>query len=209
MKRFMLMIVALSLPVILLSQIRAVTENGDEVLLYDDGTWTYAGETDSDSLLIPMNPDVFSKPSGASFLLKSNRIGMGFWLDPKKWSFKKAENNADAEYELVRKDEDLFAMVITEKIEIPVETLCRIAESNARGVAPDLEVTHREYRMVNGIKVVTLIMNGTTQGIKFSYYGYYFSHSGGTVQFVVYTSTNLFEEYRIEIEDLLNGMVAL
>ena len=71
------------------------------------------------------------------------------------------------------------------------------------------EITKEEYRIVNGAKVLLLQMNGTMQGIKFSYYGYYFSNSNGTVQFVTYTSTNLITSYLPKIELLLNGIVEL
>lgn len=60
-----------------------------------------------------------------------------------------------------------------------------------------------------GVKVLLLQMNGTMQGIRFSYYGYYFSNSNGTVQFVTYTSTNLITSYLPKIELLLNGIVEL
>jgi len=50
-------------------------------------------------------------------------------------------------------------------------------------------------------------MNGTMQGIKVSYYGYYFSNNNGTLQFLTYTSQNLLSDYIDEIEDLLNGFI--
>ena len=100
-------------------------------------------------------------------------------------------------------------MIISEKMEIPLETLKSIALNNGRKAAPDLKITKEEYRIVNGAKVLLLQMNGTMQGIKFSYYGYYFSNSNGTVQFVTYTSTNLITSYLPKIELLLNGIVEL
>ncbi len=64
-----------------------------------------------------------------------------------------------------------------------------------------------EYRMVNGIKVLMLQMEGTTQGIKFTYLGYYYSNSNGSVQFVTYTSQSLFAKFKAQSEELLNGIV--
>ena len=98
-------------------------------------------------------------------------------------------------------------MIISEKFEIPLETLKSIALETARSAAPDLKIVKEEYRIVNGIKVLLLQMNGTMQGIKFSYYGYYFSNTNGTVQFIAYTSQNLLDGYRKECDILLNGFV--
>jgi hypothetical protein len=50
-------------------------------------------------------------------------------------------------------------------------------------------------------------MQGTIDGIDFTYLGYYMSTPAGSTQWMVYTSTNLMNEYRDEIETLLNGLV--
>ena len=47
-------------------------------------------------------------------------------------------------------------------------------------------------------------MDGTIQGIKFSYFGYYYSDKSGSTQLLVYTASNLADKYKIEIENFLN-----
>ena len=98
-------------------------------------------------------------------------------------------------------------MIITEKTEIPLEALKEIAVKNARDAAPDIDVAEEEYRMVNNKKVLCLQMNGTIKGIQFSYFGYYYSSPNGTIQFLTYTSKNLFLNSRNEMQELLNGLV--
>jgi hypothetical protein len=100
-------------------------------------------------------------------------------------------------------------MIITEKVEIPLETLKLIALENGKAAASDLKIVKEEYRTVNGLKVLLLQLNGTMQGIKFSYYGYYFSSPNGTVQFITYTSQKLLDSYEPESEKLLNGFVEI
>jgi len=191
------------------AQKKAVTENGDEVFLYEDGTWKYKNEKEIKANETLLNPKKIKKNEDATFLLKSNKLNIGVWLNPKKWSFKKADTNTEAEYEFQLKDGDLYGMAITEKVEIPLETLKYIALENGRGAAPDLKIIHEEYRMVNGVKVFMMQMNGKMQGIKFSYYGYYFSSEKGTIQLITYTSQNLLKEYMKDCEELLNGFVEL
>lgn len=191
------------------AQQKAVTEAGEEVILFVDGTWKYQNEDYVKEREIPTNSKKFKKDDKSTFLLKSNKLNVGFWLNPKLWSFKKATDNPEAEFELKLKEGDLYGMVIAEKIQIPIETLKSIAVQNGKGVAPDLEIIKEEYRTVNGLKVLLLQMNGTMQGIKFSYYGYYFSNDSGTVQFVTYTAQNLMDSYIADSENLLNGIVEL
>lgn len=191
-------------------QTKAVTENGDEVLLYDDGTWKRAdGGSDLEETPIKTNPSTFTKAGSSSFLLKSSKFNVGFWLNSKKWKFEKGKSNDDAEYELQLKNGDLYAMIIAEGMQIPLETLKKIAIENGRAAAPDLAIENEEYRTVNGIKVLHLQMTGSMQGMKFFYYGYYYSNANGTVQFITYSSQNLLKTYQADAEELLNGLVEL
>lgn len=192
------------------AQKKAITETGQEVILNDDGTWNYLNSEDEEpSLKISLNSEEFNKSEDSNFLLKSKKNNIGFWLNSKKWEFKKAESNPDAEYELQRRGEDLYGLILTEKIEVPLENLRNIALENGKDVAPDLQIVKEEYRIVNGQKILLLQMNGTMQGIKISYYNYYFSNSNGSTQFMTYTSQNLLNSYLKDCEELLNGLVKL
>ena len=59
--------------------------------------------------------------------------------------------------------------------------------------------------MVNGKKIFFMQMNGSIEGMKFTYLGYYYSSEGGTIQFISYTTQNLLEEYKNDMFELLNG----
>jgi hypothetical protein len=196
----------LSIPT--LAQQRAISDTGEEVILHEDGTWSYA-DRDKEEVEIQTNRKKFTKPKKSSFLLKSKKLDIGVWLNPEIWSFTGETENGEAEYEFQLKDGDLYGMLISEKVPIPLETLKSIALENAQSVAPDIRSIKEEYRIVNGKKVLLLQMNGTTQGIKFSYYGYYYSDENGTVQLVTYTSQNLIDEYLPISEELLNGFVGV
>lgn len=209
MKKITLLLVCLLSITISQAQKKAVTETGEEIIIFEDGTWEYQDKESEKETEIPTNSKKFKKTDASTFLLKSSKIKLGFWLNPKEWTFKKSVENPDAEYEFKFKKDDLYAMVITEKFEIPLKQLKTIALENGRSIAPDLKIVKEEYRMVNGIKVMLLQMNGTMQGIKVSYYGYYYSNESGTVQFITYTSQNLIDVLKVESEKLLNGIVEL
>ncbi len=189
------------------AQIKAITENGEEVVLFQNGQWEYTTSNEVVEEEILMNPVKFTRPTTSTFLLKSTKLNVGTYLDSKKWTIEKGKGDDAFEYQLTLNQGDLYAMMITEQVEIPLESLKEIALDNARDVAPDVYVVKEEYRMVNGLRVLMLQMNGTLSGIKFSYYGYYFSSEKGTIQFIGYTSQNLLAKYQKTMEDLLNGLV--
>lgn len=189
------------------AQQKAITEEGKEVILFENGRWKYADIFDNDvKEEIPVNSKNLLKDEKSTFLLKSTKNKIGYWINTKKWTFKKGQNNENAEYDLQFKEGDAYGMIISEAIQIPLETLKTIAIDNAKKAAPDVVVTKQEYRYVNGLKVLHMELEGTIKGIDFAYIGYYYSNSSGTTQFVCYTSQNLKEKYRQEILTLLNGI---
>ena len=188
----------------LYSQTNAITEFGDNIILYDNGTWEFKeirslSETRK-------NPKTFNKPNASSFLLKSKKANIGIWLNNKKWGFEKATNNVDAEYEFNFKNGDVYAMAIIEEVEIPLETLSSIALETLIEASPNARIINKEYRNVNGLEVLFMRMDGTIEGIDFSYFGYYFSNKSGTIQLITYSSKNVIDKYKNQCEEFLNGI---
>ena len=116
--------------------------------------------------------------------------------------------NPEADIALQLINGDAYAMVIYEELEIPIEHLSQIAIDNAVNVAPDIKMIDREYRVVNGDTLIWMRMDGTTQGMKISYYSYYFSNTKGSVQFHTFTGQNLIDKYKKEIDNVLNGFIS-
>ncbi len=187
------------------AQMNAVTENGEQVILHKNNTWKYLNDSLNTSIEVLKSDKLFLKNKKSSFLVKSSKTNIGIWINPKNWNFTKAKPDAASEFSFKNKKLDIYGMLLTEKTEIPVESLIDIAYENALKVAPDVKITEKEYRTVNGLEVIMMKMKGTIQGIKFIYYGYYYSNSEGAFQFITYTSQNLFNEYENDMINLLNG----
>jgi len=191
------------------AQQKAVTDKGIEVVLYDDGTWKYVYESENVKQEIQTNPIKFNKDVSSTFLLKSTKINLGFYINPKNWSFEKASSESIFEYDLTFKKGELYGRIITEKLEVPIESLKEIAIMNAKKASPDIQVMKEEFRIVNGIKLLFLQLNGTIKGIKFTFFGYYYSDSNGALQFLTYSTESVAKENFNEMEKLLNGITKL
>jgi|AntAceMinimDraft_6_1070360.scaffolds.fasta_scaffold00009_49 hypothetical protein len=191
------------------AQQSALTGNGDEVLLYDDGTWEYSNDSLNTADIISVNDKLFEKSKKSSFLVKSKKTNSGIYINPKDWSFTKGVNNADAEYEFQAKGQDIYGMLITEKTPIQVESLVDIAFQNAKGALTQVKRTQIEYRTINGLEVIHMQMEGVISGINIVYFGYYFSNDTGSIQLLTYTSNVLFEDFKEKMEVFLNGLVLL
>lgn len=213
MKKTLFTLFFIAISVLAQSQIKAVTEDGREVILFKDGTWKYLQDSSSHSTVgdsLPTNETKFIKTNGSTFLVKSKTFNVGIYINPTKWIFAAhKENEKIPEYRFSLKSGDAYAMMITETIEIDLDNLRQIAFSNAQKVSLDIKETNAEYRIVNNKKVLCLKMQGTTKGVKFAYLGYYYSSPNGTVQLVTYSSQKDFESNQKEMENFLNGFVEL
>jgi len=186
---------------------KAITDTGEEVILNNDGTWKYSDNAKKATNIIETNKKKFKKPRDSSFLLKSIKNNSAYWINTDKWSFGKAKDNPEAEYQFQLKGKDLYGMAIAEGIEMPLESLVNVAFTNAQSAAPNMKVVRQEYRIVNGNKLICMEMNGTLQNVDFTYLGYYYSNSSGSTQLITYTATNLVAKYKSDIYDFLNGLM--
>ncbi len=209
-QRLLFSMLLLTVSTMSFAQVTAMTEQGDWVILYADSTWEYLEQAIpafSDS--IQLNATPFTKEKKATFLVKSKINKSGIWINPKKWKFSKDIDNEDAEFELRFKGKSLYALIITEDIEMSIERLRQLALENALSVAPDLEILKEEKRKVNGEEVLALKMKGTNNGVQFMYYGYYFTNEHGSTQFIVLSSANILEPLEDEALKMLNGLVQI
>lgn len=209
MKRFLILI-CLLLAVSLFSkaQIYGTTDDGRRVKLNEDGTWQIlktreeANEDDTTSVV----KSTFNKPTSATKQRLSGIIKSGIYYDPQKWEIDPNPSSEAAEFGFKHLKGDGYAMVITERIPIPLKGLKNIVLENARGIAKDARITEQEYLLVNGIKILHLVIKGSYSGIGFVYDGYYYSDKDGTIQLITYTGETLYNEYKKDFHDLLNGL---
>jgi len=190
---------------------KAFTSTGEIVILNADGTWHYENQSrSSQAKSLKTNSKKFRKPTSASFPVKSKVNSLGLWMNPADWGFtKKGALNPEAEYELKHKKLEIYAMAITESIEVNLDNLAEIALENMEKVGTNVRVINKEYRNVNGQKVIFMEMAGVVNGIKATYMGYYHSNSKGASQLLAFTGTALANKYKPEIIKLLNGLVVL
>lgn len=214
MNNFFLILLVLTISNNLNAQTKALTENGREVILLDNGTWKYENDSINDNSIkidtLITNKQLFTKTAGATFLVKSKNLNIGIYINPTKWTFAPhKDNESSPEYRFSLKAGDGFGMMITENTEIDLENMRQIALLNAQKASIDVKETFAEYRIVNQKKILCLKFEGTIKGIKFVYYGYYFSNSNGTVQLITFCSKQTFNGVKKELENLLNGFVEI
>jgi len=145
------------------------------------------------------------EPATTKVFVKARKGLFGVWIDPQKWEQDSSEENP-IKITFNHKKGEAYAMVISERAGMPIETLKNIAVANAKKVAPDAKIASEEKRVVKGKELLCLKITGTIQGIPFIYYGYYYGGSEGTLQVMTYTASNIFDEFKQDFDDFLNGI---
>ena len=92
-------------------------------------------------------------------------------------------------------------------VEIPIEELAGIALNFLLNQGSDVKAVNKEYRVVNGNKVLFTESDATISGIKVTYLTYYYSNSRGSSQLIAFTGRKLADKYESEIFELLNGLI--
>ncbi len=185
--------------------IKATTNDGQAVILKDNGTWRFAETSPGGSA--PSGH--YQKPASATRLVRSRRGDFGIWLDSSQWRIQRKNQNSDTMFEFQHRNRDAYAMVIAERITMPLKALRRVAIENVKAVGKNVRVESEEKRVINGSEVLMLKISAVIQSIPFVYYNYYYTGKIGSIQIITYTGANLFEEYKADFDDLLNGFVIL
>ena len=192
------------------SQTTAVTEKGDTVLLKKDGTWEFKTDNSTsnanDQPSLDTNSTFFVRDSQAQKVVKGQKVDYQLWYNSNKWNFTDLKNSF-TEYTFGYKKGTAYCMIIPEKISLTNEGLRTIALANAKNAAEKVEVLDEDIRNVNGTYVYMMKFKGIIQGMKFIYWGYYYTDENRAIQFLVYTYQNLFNEYKPELEKMLDGLV--
>lgn len=196
------------------AQTMAITLEGDTVYLYSDGTWDFNGEYGDYSIAGPILPEDLAKggsyksPASNSSEVTGPDNGYKVKYNPKEWEkIVPGEINEDASHAFQMKNDDGYAMVIFERVAIPLESLAQIAIDQAYSVASDLVLEKTEKRTINGKEMLCMQMSGTTSGIPFTYFGYYYTDEERSIQFLTFTGANRYEVVQPQFEALLNGLM--
>jgi DNA-directed RNA polymerase subunit RPC12/RpoP len=128
----------------------------------------------------------------------------GVWIDPQKWERASSEENP-IKIDFNHKKGEAYAILIAERISFSMELLKKAAVANAKKAMPDVKIASEEKRVVKGKELLCLKLTGTFQGTPYIYYGYYYGGSGRSLQVVTYTASNLFDEFKQDFDDFLNG----
>jgi hypothetical protein len=186
---------------------KAISESGKEIVLFDDGTWRFAHDSDARTLeTITTNPKSFSKSAELVKPAHSTKVNMVVYYDPAKW--KAAPNRLHNMEYFFTGQHNMFGSLTTEKTQVPNLRIVKdLIVANVQQSVDYFRLKESEYRKVNGKTMLYMRYIANLRGLDFEYAGYYYITKMGFAMLVGYSMQNDFERNLPELQKFLNGFV--
>jgi len=186
---------------------QTVTGNdGRKIILNDNFTWEYAAVPVKKIEKISFNKTAFVRPEAAKAQLKGKKVKYAIWYDAAVWKANKNVKHDDAEYMLQLVDGTGYALTIPEEISIETENLMQLVLENARQPDNDAVLISKEYRTVNGKKILHMIFDIRIYNIDMRFYAYLYNDANSTLQFMAYVPKSKIADHEAKVLSLLNGI---
>jgi hypothetical protein len=192
---------ALLLIVMNMLAISAFTENtivrlndGREVILHDDYTWEYYIESGKNETKIENE------------VIYNGKIGIAnIHYNSKNW---KTTNpfSPSTEISFINERGDGYASFVEERIQVPLGSMEDILTNTLSKNGLKIDIIDSSIENIDGISYLFMKISGEISGIKVVYQYKVWSGNRGTVQIIVFTATNLFNEYFDDFQEILNGL---
>ena len=182
---------------------RAKTADGKDVILRDDGTWAYATPPKKDK---PAAAGEFKKDKKAELTYTGKRKRFTLSLVPDAWEQVEKSGSPVAEVVFKHAEGDIYAIVVAERVEVPLDALKKAVVGNMRAVDKEAKILLDEKRTVNGKPMLCLTVEASVKEVPLTYHVYLYSGDEGSIQVLTWTGRKLFAESKPHMEAFLNGL---
>ena len=183
----------------------ATGADGESVILFSDGTWQAMDGVGG----VARRQYLRSPTTRERFVIGENGV-FGVWYSPSFWTVKSPPSSKEYALEFVHSQGGAFAYLLFTKTPTSDKMLKKMALRNIYATVDNATVLIDKNITINGLDFQYLKVQGIYFGKPITslvYTGYYYTGAMGTLQFIVYTTQGLEEDYRCQIQSLLNGLV--
>jgi hypothetical protein len=195
MKKFLLFLVFnICLMSIFSEDIIVSLNNGRRAILHQNYTWEYIDDSKSSSIQIE-NESIYKGKLGIANIRYNS----------KKWKIVDPFSQT-TELSFLNMRGDGYASFVEERIQVPLENMkdVLLRSLDTRGLkATNIESS---IKNISNKDFLVIRIDGVISGINIVYLYKIWSGSEGTVQLIVFTGANLFDEYNNDFNEFLNGL---
>lgn len=179
--------------------IRAITEDGRDVLLSPNGTWQFNTTPSSENKAPPA--------SGDRSTYQPAMQSANFTFDSSEWAIRpQDEKDERGKRSFQHKSLPIYGMVISDELQGTNKAMKNVIISNAQGAGKIIATLVDQVKSVNGKSVGTLRTVMESEGLRFVFDYLYFADNTGNIQVICYTGQSLFSKYQADCQKFLNGL---
>ena len=153
---------------------------------------------------ISTNSQIFNKNSNADFYIRLKKANVGVWVDTSKWEIDKADTHLTFKYKTSYSTELHLYYFTTKRTDIEN---CNLQIEIWENVFKNFNLISKEYREVNGTKIIFLDIEGRYGTTPETMIGYHKAVGNGTITFRCVIATQNISAFENDIIELLNGLV--
>ncbi len=125
--------------------------------------------------------------------------------DDSVWEPAATINIQDAEFEFYDKNQEMGAAIIAESVEVDWLELLDVATYKLYDGWVKADIVAEGEIIVNEAKVYMIQSKCYDNNV--FYYGYFYTGTSGTIQAITWTSLDIMDSKKAELEDFLNGLI--
>lgn len=149
----------------------------------------------------------FSRPDSASEVVQADALPFQLWYDPAKWDVTSQQSGYAMFARVVHRDGDVAGAFTYQDGLVSEDAVRERVRQEIAAIFASHEFQGFEPRRVNGQRVLFMRASGTTRGEKdLVVRGYYWIGPEGVADYGVMVEREVFERYRGDILDMLNGL---
>lgn len=146
--------------------------------------------------------------AGSKDVLKGKNVKYCLSYNKDKWEILENKINPNAEFLLKLKGKDAFGLIIPETTPVQLQHMPEVIKFNAEKAGmKDAAIVKQEMKNINGNDVLFIEWEGTFEPInaKIVYLGLVYSGEKGTVQVYTYTTKELADQLKKDMEEFVKG----
>jgi tetratricopeptide (TPR) repeat protein len=126
------------------------------------------------------------------------------WIDSAKW--KQTHSSKSGQLTFSNIDGISQAVLMSEKIGAPLAALKDAVMSNFQKASPDVKVISEQHVKLNGKELLMMELDASINQMPYRSLGYFFGGKSGTVQLIVMTFKDVYNENLPQLRDFANGL---
>jgi hypothetical protein len=146
---------------------------------------------------------VESKALNCNTVIPLGDTGYSFYYDKEKWAITEEEDWA---LTFENRFGAASAHVVFERLQAPMDRIPQYVTSQFKKMFGNASLSNSTKKVVNGVIVNSYTVSYNVDYVEMKVLCYSTSGKSGTVQIRAFTSGNIFDEIRPELEEFLNGI---